>query len=95
MFLIFFAVGMIFKTFIDFACPVVVTKIVDYEMIGRFSSWRMALYMAGAALAGVALVPMLETLGGEVTMLINGAGFVVTGVGYYLAGKKDMKKAEK
>ena len=94
-FLMFFAVGMIFKTFIDFACPVVVTKIVDYEMIGRFSSWRMALYMAGAALAGVALVPMLETLGGEVTMLINGAGFVVTGVGYYLAGKKDMKKAEK
>ena len=86
-FLIFYAIGMLFKTIIDYACPVVVTYIVDYDMIGQFTSWRMALYMAGAAVAGVAVIPMLDAIGGEATMIVTGLCFLIAGIGYYFAGK--------
>lgn len=83
-YLLLYAAGTLFRDFVDYACPVAITYIVDYEVMGQFSSWRLALYMGGGALAGVALVPMLEHLGGPLTMMINGAAFVVMGLGYFL-----------
>ncbi|MDO4488193.1 MAG: MFS transporter [Eubacteriales bacterium] len=91
LFLVIFAIGTCFKTFIDYVCPVIITQVVDYEIIGQFSAWRVALYMLGAAVAGVVLIPMLDGLGGEITMLINGLGFLYMGFVYFAEGKRAAK----
>lgn len=86
-----YALVSLFKTFIDYTCPVICTEIVDYEHVGQFSSWRIALYMLGAALAGLITVPMLDLLGGTVTLLINGIIFVIVGAGYYAVANHKTK----
>ena len=90
-FLLFFALGTLFKNIIDYACPVAITYIIDYDIVGQFSSWRISLYMLGAAIAGVVLMPMLDAIGGIPTMLINGAAFVIMGAGYWLCVKDKQK----
>ena len=90
-FLLFFAVGTLFKNIVDYACPVAITYVIDYDIVGQFSSWRISLYMLGAAIAGVVLMPMLDAIGGIPTMLINGAAFVIMGVGYWLCVKDKQK----
>lgn len=87
-FILFYAVGILFKNIIDYACPVAITHIIDYDIVGQFSSWRIALYMLGAAIAGVVLMPMLDRFGGIVTMIINGVAFVIMGMGYWMCARE-------
>lgn len=84
-FITLYAVGTLFRNFVDYGCPVICSQIVDYEHVGQFSAWRIALYMLGAALAGLITIPMLDHLGGVMTMLINGVIFLLSGLGYYAA----------
>ena len=87
-FIILYAAGTFIRNMIDYACPVALVAIVDYEWIGQFSSWRLALYMAGGAIAGVVLIPMLELFGGVTTMAVNALAFFIMGIGYYICTKR-------
>ena len=84
-FIVLYAVATLFRNFVDYGCPVICTQIVDYEHMGQFSAWRIALYMLGGSLAGLVTIPMLDRLGGFLTMLINGVIFLITGLGYFFA----------
>ncbi|MBR2615162.1 MAG: MFS transporter [Clostridia bacterium] len=77
-----------FLNIINNAVPVSVTKFVDYEYVGQYSSWRMLLHTAGGALAGVAVTPMLSMLGGAGTLGLGAALQVISGIGYYLFLRK-------
>lgn len=83
-FLVVYALGFFFKVLIDYATPVAFTQIVDYEVMGQYSSWRMMLYFLGSALAGFTCIGMLNSIGGEWTMIINAAMIAVVGLAYYL-----------
>lgn len=88
-FIILYAAGVFFRNIIDYSCPVICAGIVDFEHAGEFSSWRIALYMLGAAVAGFLTVPMLERLGGIPTMLINGIIFIIMGTAYWSVSRKN------
>lgn len=94
-FILFYAAAVFFKNIIDYSCPVICASIVDYEHAGEFSSWRIALYMLGAALAGFAVIPMLELFGGILTMLINGVTFVIMGINYYSVSRESLEVTKK
>lgn len=83
LFIVMYAAGVFFKNIIDYSCPVICASIVDYEHAGEFSSWRIALYMLGAAVSGFVTIPMLEIFGGLLTMIINGVIFIIMGVYYW------------
>lgn len=90
-FVIIYAIGFFFRVLINYATPVCFTQIIDYEVIGQYSSWRMMLYFLGSALAGFTCIAMLNSIGGFLTMLINAVMLVIVGFAYYLTMAK-MKK---
>ena len=91
LFIVLYSVGVFFKNIIDYSCPVICAAIVDYEHAGEFSSWRIALYMLGAAVSGLVTIPMLGAVGGIMTMLLNGMIFAVTGICYYSVSRSCQK----
>ena len=73
---------------INNAVPVVVTKFVDYEYVGQYSSWRMLLHTAGVALSSALVTPLLGFLGGMGTLLLAAGCQAVSGVAYFLFLRK-------
>ena len=71
-------------TLINYAVPVMVTEIVDYEYIGQYSAWRMLLYTAGTATAGFAVTYMLTSFGGIPTLIIAGLAQLASGMVYFM-----------
>ena len=69
-FLLFYAVAYFFMNIINYAVPVAVVKIIDYEVAGQYNGFRMLLHTGGMAMAGFVCVAMLEYLGGVLTMTI-------------------------
>ena len=77
-----------FISFINNSVPVAVTKFVDYEYIGQYSSWRMLLHTLGVAISNALITPMLSIFGGIGTMLLAVSCQLVSGISYYVFLKK-------
>lgn len=87
-FLIGYGVGYFFLNVINYAVPVAVMKMVDYDVAGRYNGLRMMLNSAGIAVAGFLCIGMLEIAGEVPTMLIAAASQMVSSVAYYRCMKK-------
>ena len=77
-----------FISFINNSVPVAVTKFVDYEYIGQYSSWRMLLHTSGVALSNALVTPLFSALGGVGLMIFAVTLQLFSGVSYYLFLKK-------
>ena len=84
LFLIMYAMVYFVFNLIAYAVPILVTKIVDYNVMGQYSAWRMLLHTAGSALAGVVCIPMIDALGVIVALLIVGTMQLVSGLVYFI-----------
>lgn len=80
-------------TLINYAVPVMVTEMVDYEYIGQYSAWRMLLHTGGTAAAGFVATYMLEWFGGIPTLMIAGGAQLLSGAVYYLYNRETQKIA--
>jgi len=93
-FLIVYAIAFFFKTIFEYVSPVAIIPIVDYEIIGQYSAWRVALYLIGIAVSGVITIPLVDALGVVPAMLLNGLCFTVSGVTYYFVVKALRKEKQ-
>ena len=73
-----------FLNVINNAVPVAVTKFVDYEYVGQYSSWRMLLHTAGIALSNALVTPILGAIGGTSTLLVAAICQLLSGIAYFL-----------
>ncbi|MBQ4120133.1 MAG: hypothetical protein IJD45_07075 [Clostridia bacterium] len=93
MFKLFYFFGFFFINHITNAVPVIVAENVDYNCIGQYTAWRMALFTGGIAIGG-ALVPLLlKFVGGTLTLLICGIIMLPCGIGYYSFERQCRKEA--
>ncbi len=83
-FLVFYGISYFCINLINYAIPVALTRIVDYNVIGQYSAWRMLLTTFGTAMAGFVCIGMFEVFGGVTAMLLVGTAQLLSGVGYYV-----------
>jgi len=89
---VFYAVFLVANFFINFinnAVPVSITKFVDYEYIGAYSSWRMLIHTLGIALSNLLLTPLLSVVGATALFIIAGAMQLVSGLAYVICIRKN------
>ena len=83
-FISFFGLAYFFLHLINTAVPIVVVKIVDYNIIGQYSGWRMLLHTLGVSVSGFVCIPLFNLIGVFPTMVLSGAAQLVSGIAYYL-----------
>ena len=88
LFYIMYFIVYIFDIFIQYAVPVAVTKIVDYNAIGQYTTFRMLFHTLGLVIANATVIPLVKTIGGPLTMLLATLGMLVLGIVYYAYMKK-------
>ena len=88
-FLAFYGIAWFMVVFINYAVPVAVTKIADYDTMGRYSAGRMLINNAGNMLAGFLCVPLFQLIGVQLTMFIFAGLQLVSGSCYYIYMKKN------
>lgn len=91
-FYIAYAFTYIFVILIQYGVPFAVTKIVDYDVIGQYTTFRMLIHTLGLALASATVIPLVKILGGPLTMLIAVLGQIISGAVYYIYLKKLHRK---
>lgn len=74
----------LFVILIQYSIPFAVTKIVDYDAIGQYTTSRMLLHTAGQALANFSVLWLVERLGIIPTMVLAVSGQVICGIVYYV-----------
>lgn len=77
LFFVFFALNNLFNIIYGMAVPVIITKIVPFEMMGKYTSARMLLFTFGSSLPGFFMESLLNGVGATVTLLIGG-GFLLS-----------------
>jgi len=88
-FLVFYGFAWFMVVFINYAVPVAVTKIADYDSMGRYSAGRMLINNAGNMLAGFLCVPMFRLIGVQLTMILFAGLQLISGICYYVYMKKN------
>ena len=88
-FLVFYGFAWFMVVFINYAVPVAVTKIADYDSMGRYSAGRMLINNAGNMLAGFLCVPMFRLIGVQPTMFLFAGLQLISGICYYIYMKKN------
>lgn len=88
-FLVFYGAAWFMVVFINYAVPVAVTKIADYDTMGRYSAGRMLINNAGNMLAGFACIPMFRLVGVQITMYLFAGMQLISGICYYIYMKKN------
>lgn len=91
-FLIFYTLLYIFLIIINYAVPVAVTQVADYDIMGQYTSWRLLLNALGVMLSGFLCTPMLNLFGPVITMIITGLCQLVSGLVYYVYMKSNRAK---
>lgn len=94
MFVVFYFLAFFFINYISNAVPVIVAENIDYNCIGQYTAWRMALYTGGIAIGGALLPILLNFVGGTLTLLICGILMLPCGIGYYLFERLCRKKVK-
>lgn len=87
-FYVMYFIVFIFDVFIQYSVPVAVTKIVDYNAIGQYTTFRMLFHTLGLVIANATVIPLVRTIGGPLTMLLATLGMLTLGIVYYLYMKK-------
>lgn len=88
-FLIFYGIAWFMVVFINYAVPVAVTKIADYDTMGRYSAGRMLINNAGSMIAGFVCVPLFRLVGVQITMHLFAGMQLISGICYYIYMKKN------
>lgn len=83
-FLIFYGLAYFFLHLINNAVPIVVVKIVDYDVVEQYSGGRMLLHTLGLSLFGFVCIPLINLIGVFPTMLLSGLAQLASGAAYYL-----------
>lgn len=94
-FIIFYFISFLFVNYINLAVPVAVAEYIDYNCLGQYTAWRMALFTLGVSLGGLVVPILLNSVGGFVTLLICGITMLPCGIGYYIFEKNRRKKQYK
>ena len=82
--------GMFFcLNIVNYAIPVAVTQIVDYRIMGQYTSWRLLLNAGGIVIAGFVCTPMLDGFGAIASMAITGGAMFTAAIVYYWYMKKN------
>jgi len=92
-FLIIYGIVYFSYNFVTYAVPVSLYQIVDYEVMGQYTAWRLLLTNFGSAAAGFVCVTMLEIFGGIATLIIAGSMQLISGTAYYMLERHSLKKA--
>ena len=87
--LMLYAVSFLTSIVIGNAVPVGVAKVVDYEVMGQYSGYRMVIHLLGAACFGFVSMFLLETFGVTITMFFTAFLQLISGIGYYKFFKPD------
>ncbi len=87
-FLVMYTITYVAFHLINNAVPVGLTKVIDYDVIGQFSAWRMACFALGTALAGMVTIPLIDALGGVPVMIIAGVFQLISSGVYFWYMKK-------
>lgn len=74
----------LFVILIQYSIPFAVTKIVDYDAIGQYTTSRMLIHTGGQALANFSVLWLVGKLGIIPTMVLSVSGQVICGLVYYL-----------
>ena len=88
LFIIFYGITYLSYQVINVTIPIVITRIVDYDMIGKYTGGRMLLYTIGTSLVGFICIPLFDTIGVFTTLVIAGATQLFTSIFYYIYLKK-------
>ncbi len=83
-FLICYGIAYFCLMIVNVAVPVLVTRIVDYEVVGQYNGWRILLNTAGTFLASVLCVPMVNKFGATFTWITAGVMQVASGIVYFV-----------
>ncbi len=75
-------------TFVNYAVPIIVVNIVDYNYAGQYSAWRMMLHTLGSAIGSGVIIRILNALGGIPALIIAGGCQLISGIVYYVYLKK-------
>lgn len=89
-FLSVYAIAYFFVNIINCGVPFIVAKHVNYNYIGEYTAWRMAMHALGTAAGGAAVVYLLDYCGGYITMWICGFLLLICVVCYYLFEKRKL-----
>lgn len=84
-------VAFFFNNYIAYGVPVIVAENIDYNCLGQYTAWRMALYTAGVSLGGILVPVLLEAFGGSGTLLVSGIAMLPCGIGYYIFDRQCKK----
>ena len=90
-FIIFYFISFLFVNYINIAVPVVVAEYIDYNCLGQYTAWRMALFTLGVSLGGFVVPLLLNSIGGFGTLLVSGITMLPCGIGYYIFEKNKRK----
>ena len=88
-FLLFYGIAYFFVNMINYAVPVAVVKIANYEIMGQYSAGRMLLNTLGTSIAGFVCIPMFKLFGPLISIIISAALQLFSGLSYYLYMKKN------
>lgn len=91
-FLVFYAIGYFFVNIINYAVPVEVTQIVDYDVMGHYSAWRLLLNAIGVAFAGFVCIFTIDTFSPVGAMVLTGGLQLFSGIVYYKCSKVMVKQ---
>lgn len=96
LFIVFYSILYLFYSVINYAVPVIVTKIVDYHIVGQYSAGRMLLHTLGTAIAGFVCVGMMNLFGAVWTLILSGATQLISAIVYYiyLSDRKNITKCD-
>lgn len=83
-FIAFYGVAYFFLHLINTAVPIVVVKIVDYDVIGQYSGWRMLLHTLGISISGFVCIPLFNLIGVIPTMVLSGGTQLISGIAYHI-----------
>ncbi len=87
-FLVMYTITYVAFHLINNAVPVGLTKVIEYEVIGQFSAWRMACFSLGTAIAGMIAIPLIDAIGGVAVMFSAGIFQVISSGVYFWYMKK-------
>lgn len=91
-FLIIYFIAFFFNFYIANAVPVIIAENIDYNCMGQYTAWRMALFTGGTSIGGFLVPLLLDSIGGIGTLFVGGLAMLPCGLGYYLFDKQNKKK---
>ena len=74
--------------------PFILTKVIDYNVMGQYSAGRMLLNTLGTSLAGFLCIPMFRVMGVIPALALSGGLQLLSGIGYYIVLTRMKKEKE-